>query len=224
MLPIEKLTALIAPHYCLVCRTSGELLCAWCLPEVLTPPPSRCYRCHRATAESAVCPKCRRHAPLGHVWVACEYGGASKQLLHKFKFERAKAAVFPVAMAVESVLPYLNEQMLVSYIPAATSRVRIRGYDQSALVSRRLARSLNRRHGGLLERYGQSRQVGARREQRLAQLEGAFLARHPETVKNARILLVDDVVTTGATLATAARALSLAGAKSVDAAVFAQAQ
>ena len=71
-------------------------------------------------------------------------------------------------------------------------------------------------------RVGQTHQFGATRHQRLEQLERAFLVTNPTDVKNKHILLVDDVLTTGATLETLARVLKSAGAKQVDAVVFAQ--
>lgn len=221
---IERLAGLLAPHHCLCCGVTGELLCAWCQPEAFVALPSRCFRCHAATTDCAVCPKCRRAVPLRHVWVASEYDGTAKRLLHLLKFEHTRAAARPAAAALEATLPYLDDQVLVTHIPSATSRIRVRGYDQSALLAKRLALRLNCHHVTLLTRHGQSRQVGAKREQRLKQLDGAFQPRRPELIKNAHIILIDDVVTTGATLTEAAKVLKVAGAKTVDAAVFAQAQ
>jgi ComF family protein len=110
---------------------------------------------------------------------------------------------------------------VVTHVPTATSRVRRRGYDQAELLARQLAQDLKLPYASLLIRDGQSRQVGATRQARLAQLTHAF--RIPKHFpQNVSILLVDDVVTTGATIETAARILRAAGAKSVSAAVFAQ--
>jgi ComF family protein len=219
---LEKITGFIAPHRCLNCGMEGRLLCGWCLPDAVPAVPPRCYRCYAASEGSRTCKKCRRESRLTHVWVAGEYAGASKQLIHLFKFERAKGADESIAAIMEHALPYLPENVIITHVPAATSRVRKRGYDQSQLIAGALARRLNRRHCTLLMRRGQSRQVGAKRAERLRQLDGAFGVRNAALVKNAHILLVDDVVTTGATLEHAARALKLAGARSIDAAVCAQ--
>lgn len=78
------------------------------------------------------------------------------------------------------------------------------------------------RHFTLLSRLGQTRQVGSKREQRLTQLSDAFRALRPDVIRNAQILLVDDVVTTGGTLEAAANVLRQAGASRIDAVVFAQ--
>ncbi len=222
MLFLEQVIGFLAPHQCLGCQREGALLCEWCLSEVETPMPSRCYRCHAATQDSAVCSKCRRSSYLRHVWIAGEYTGPSKQLVHSLKFERAKDAAKTIATLIEGTIPYFDKSVIISHVPAATSRVRIRGYDQSQLIARALSRRLGRRHIALLARHGQSRQVGASRAERLRQLEGAFSPRKDFLIKDAHIILVDDVLTTGATLEQAAKALKVAGARQVDAIIFAQ--
>ena len=98
----------------------------------------------------------------------------------------------------------------------------MRGYDHAALLARELARHTELTTMPVLRRVGQTRQVGATRSQRLKQLEGAFYVRRPEEIQGKKILLVDDLVTTGATLEAAARCLRLAGARTVSAVVFAQ--
>ncbi len=80
------------------------------------------------------------------------------------------------------------------------------------------------RHVPALARLGQHRQVGARRQERLISLDGAFRARAEYLIKDSHVLLVDDVLTTGATLEAAAKALKASGAKTVDAVVFARAK
>ena len=87
-----------------------------------------------------------------------------------------------------------------------------------------LARELGLRHETLLGRVTQTRQVRSKRVERLAQMQSAFRVVHPEKVQKSVVLLVDDLVTTGATIESAAKCLREAGAKLVDATVFAQKQ
>lgn len=218
----ERFISIVAPHECLTCGREGALLCAWCLPGACAPLPECCYRCQKLSTDSRVCASCRRISRLKHVWVRTEYGSIAKQLIYNFKFQRVRAASEPLAELLSEALPYLPSDTIVSYVPTATSRYRQRGYDQSQLLARTLARKLKLPFVPLLSRSGQARQVGARRSQRLRQLEGAFRPRNTYTASGASVLLVDDIVTTGATLEAAARALKAAGAKTVNAAVFAQ--
>ena len=218
---LEKLINIVAPHHCIGCGAEGSLLCAWCIPDACQLLPERCYRCQRQTRDSRVCPDCRRTSNLRHVWVRCEYDGLPKQLVHALKFERAKSAAVPVAQLLRESLPYLPPETMITWVPTATRRYRERGYDQAALIAKALAAELNLRTAPLLARLGQTRQVGAKREQRLQQLQSAFRIRNNHLLAGHSVLLIDDIVTTGATLEAAARILKENGAKSVDAAVFA---
>lgn len=222
MLLLEKLFTFLAPYNCLMCGREGKVLCDWCVVECMPPVPSRCYRCYSVTPDCAVCMRCRRVSNLGQVWVACDYGGVSKELLYLLKFNRVKAAAPTIADLMQARLPYFDDNVTIVHIPAATSRVRMRGYDQSGLIAKVLAQKLRRRHIPLLARQGQTRQVGAKREIRVEQVKGSLYVRKAYVLKNAHVLLIDDVVTTGATLEEAARVLKTEGARRVDAAVFAQ--
>lgn len=219
---IEKLVSLIAPHDCLDCGTEGTLVCAWCMPNAFLPLPDRCYRCNKLSRDSKVCTRCRRSSPLHAVWVCTEYEGLAKRLVHKLKFERAGAAALPIAEAMAETLPYFTKKTVVTHIPTATSRYRQRGYDQAELIARRFAQLKGLQYIPLLTRQGHSRQVGAKRLLRLSQLEGAFRPRNAYAAAGAEVILIDDIVTTGATIDAAARVLKAAGAKRVSAAIFGQ--
>ena len=222
MLIFERFASLLAPHQCLNCGREGNLLCNWCSFEAFEPAPSKCYRCHASTQDFATCPKCRRLSPLSNVWVSTSYLGDAKRLIHLLKFERAKAAALVIAQQMRQTLPYLPEEIVITHVPTATLRRRQRGYDQTELISRALSLFLHKPHLTLLARSGQTRQVGASRNQRLEQLKTAFRAN--KLADNREILLIDDIVTSGATLESAAKVLKKAGAKKVYGAVFAQKQ
>lgn len=221
---VDRLFAIIAPHECIVCASEGSLLCSWCAYEAFAQLPSRCYSCKRITSDYAVCDKCVRLTSLRHVWVRTEYSNVAKVLLRKYKYDRARAADTIVARAMDEVIPYLSPSTLIVSVPTATVRVRLRGYDQTLLLARSLARKRSCAWVRAVTRVTQARQVGATRAQRLNQLKDAFIVTKPELIKNADILIIDDVVTTGATLESVAKALKRAGAKSINAAVFAQKQ
>lgn len=219
---IEQAIALIAPHHCIVCGRNGELLCESCENSSLLGVVSRCFRCHGLSRQSSTCKSCKSTTKIAHVWVATKYGGIVKELIYKYKFHRAKAASKVVARAIDSVLPQLPDDIIICHIPTADSRVRQRGYDQARLIAEHLAKARGWEHRKLLIRRGSSRQVGASREERFKHLEKALKIRTRVFPVGAHILLVDDITTTGATIESAAKVLKSAGAKTVDAAVFAQ--
>jgi ComF family protein len=158
------------------------------------------------------------------VQAACRYEKAAKDALWQLKFGNARAAAVDIAQVMQPLLEqFRGQNVVVVHIPTATSRVRMRGYDQAKLIARICARYTKLRHAPLLMRMGQQRQVGLRREQRLSQLENAYQVRNEASVRGAHIVLVDDVVTTGATLEAAAKTLKQAGARKIEAVVFAQA-
>ncbi len=216
---IEALVKIAAPHNCLVCDTEGNLVCEFCKLSNFLEVPSRCYSCFRATENSEVCSKCRRKSPLKHVWVHTDYDGIARQLIHSYKFNHSREAADTMANLMHKTLPLLDKVIVVP-VPTATARIRQRGFDHTKLLTKKLAEQLKLPHYQALQKLGQTKQVGNKRATRRTQLTGAF--RFTKALTDQRILLVDDVVTTGATLEEAARTLKLAGAKTVDAVVFAQ--
>lgn len=221
MIVLDKFLDVIAPHDCIICGEEGRLLCEWCKPDACLPVPDICYRCHALSTGGLVCQKCRPKTPLRYVKVRANYEGAARELIQLLKFERAKSAAAVIAELTAESLPFLDKNVIITHIPAATSRVRLRGYDQSKLVAKAMAKRSEPRHVTLLARLGQSRQVGANREKRLVQMKDVFRPVNQFLIKGADVLLVDDVLTTGATLEEAARTLKRAGAKRVNAIVFA---
>lgn len=218
MAVLDWLIGCLTPHECLGCGREGALLCALCsdlLPEI----PNRCYRCRKVTKDSQTCQKCRKASRLAAVYVCTEYEGVAKDLIGRLKFSGAQAAARSIAQALA---PLLTTHTVIVPVPTATSRVRRRGYDQAKLIAKRLARQTGLEYRDCLARLGQAHQVGASRQQRLKQLSGAYRIKRPLKA-NQTVLLVDDVLTTGATLEGAAATLKSAGIKRIEAIVFAQA-
>ncbi|HTE57402.1 MAG TPA: phosphoribosyltransferase family protein [Verrucomicrobiae bacterium] len=218
---MERLIASVAPHICVACGSEGAVLCDWCLVDYVVPVPARCYNCMVYSADGKVCVACRRKSRIGHVWVRTDYDAAAKALIYVYKFGRKQAAAGPVARLMGQALPFIRPGTIVTHVPTASRRVRQRGYDHAQLVAQELAAQLALPYRPLLRRVTQTRQVGAKRSVRLEQMKHAFVCvgtRVPKT----KVLLVDDLVTTGATLEAAAAQLRSAGAQRVDAVVFAQ--
>ena len=216
----DKIISTVAPHECLGCQRQGSLLCSSCSAK-LHVVPERCYRCRRLNSGAETCASCRRNSHLQAVHVTTDYQDLAKDLVWKLKFEGAQAAAQQIAAKMKYLFNF-SDDMIIVPVPTATSRVRSRGYDQAELLARALIREFHMPKINCLTRLGQTHQIGSDRTQRLQQVNQAFIVKKPQLVSGARILLVDDVITTGATLESAARVLKQSGAKCIEALVFAQ--
>lgn len=219
---IEHILELIAPHQCLSCSQAGTLLCSACEKEMPTAPVA-CYRCLNNRADARICRRCASATPLAALYAATLYEGLAKELVQKIKFDRAAAAAEPMARLMAMTIQ-TQPGMIVVPVPTASSRIRIRGYDQSARIAQKIARSLNLTYAPLLMRKGQQRQVGSDKEMRQKQMQNTFEIRSSRPNEHKSILLVDDVITTGSTIEAAARVLRKHGFTDIRAAVFALAE
>jgi ComF family protein len=216
----------VAQGRCAVCRGWCEGgLCACCEARFAVPCP-RCAGCALPLAPVGgaplPCVRCRfAPPPWSHVTAGVDYGHPWDRLLADLKFherpERAGVLLGPLlARLRDEALP---EELRIVPVPLARERLRERGYNQSWELARRLARALGReaRAEALFRVRDTGHQLGLRREQRAANLHGAFVAApaHAAWLRGARIALVDDVLTTGATARAATRTLLAAGAREV---------
>lgn len=156
------------------------------------------------------------------MWVCGEYKDVLARLIKEYKFEHVRSASGDLAHMLHSRLPVLKPNTIITYVPTASSRVRMRGFDHAQLLAKQLAKKRATLHAPLLGRTSQARQLGNSRLTRQVAIQGEFFIKNQSLVKNADILLVDDVITTGATVIEAARVLKQAGARSVWVAVIAQ--
>lgn len=221
MWKVDQILQIFAPFECLNCRREGGLLCHVCGLDVVGPPPDCCYRCLQIY-RGVICNRCCASTLLKGVWVATSYEGVAAQLVSRLKFARTQAAARVIAQIMDARLPATSVETIVVHIPTAAQRVRQRGYDQAQLIAREFARCRQLPCQALLRRRGHTRQVGANRQQRQKQLRTAFYCPRPERLVGKQILLIDDVLTTGATIEAAAQICIETGAKAVVAATFAQ--
>jgi predicted amidophosphoribosyltransferase len=109
-------------------------------------------------------------------------------------------------------------------VPTTPGRVRERGFDQSKTAAKSLARAKKLHFSPTLRRLTKSHQVGAGKKERREHMAGAFVVKNPHLLRDKTVVLVDDVITTGSTVESAAKELKKAGAKKILAVVFARAE
>ena len=203
--------------------------------------PPKCVLCGRILDknETDMCHQCRIHAPECPVlsskypylnsWVALWYyeGEVRRSLLqYKFYGKRHYAAVYARLLGMKLLREDKADFDVMTYIPISAKRRRKRGFDQVELLAQKLGAELGIAPKTLLKKVrdnpAQSGIVG--QAERRANVLGAYVVLDPEFVQGKRILLLDDIVTTGSTAAECARVLLTAGAKEVHFAVIAAAR
>lgn len=219
----DRFLSVIAPYNCIGCNIEGSILCMEC-SEQIDRLPSICYSCGKATGNYKLCGDCIGKNKPTHVWIVANYNNLAKDIVAACKFESKRSAASEMAKMIDSTLPYFPQEPLVVFVPTANNHVRERGLDHSKLIAIYFAKLRGWRYLRLLIRTTGARQLGATRDLRKKQLDGAFRINSglAKCCKNRYILLIDDVITTGATIEECTKQLYKAGAKQVDVAVFAR--
>lgn len=213
---------LLLPQRCIVCGRGGTQLCRVCraaLPWLLPP---LCERCGAPTAWPVRrCRECAgRRLAFASARAAVGYDDAARRLVHGWKERALRGLAAEAAALVSERLPRPTGAPLVTFVPSDRDRRLERGHNPAERLARELAARWELPVAPLLERTRGGRQRGATVADRRRNVRGAFRAsgRAP-----ARVLLLDDVYTTGATVSAAASALRGAGARRVDVVTFARA-
>ena len=223
----------VFPPHCPGCggaldpRSDGDL-CGPCRRDLPLPEAPVCPGCGGAAGggPGVFCPGCRGRCGLDTVVHAAAYAGTARELVRRFKYRGDFAAgrllARLLAGRVAAALPG-GVDLLVP-VPLHRRRLGARGFNQAALIARDLGRRLGVRVdvAGLARRRNTRTLAGLHPEERAAELCAAFAVRRPERVAGLRVLICDDVLTTGTTAEACSRALKGAGASWVGVAVAAR--
>ena len=216
-----RLLDLILPPACAACGLPGGAACASCLASLAPLPAPWCAGCGAPVpVPVARCPACL--GPIEGARQAVAYAGPATALVAALKDQRRRGLARVLAAAIAAAVPPPPLGAVLVPVPLGRRRARERGFNQSALLARELGRRWGLPVSEPLVRVREGAdQRGARASARARQVARAFAVR-PGGVAPPRPWLVDDVHTTGATLADCARALRSGGARRVGATCFAR--
>ncbi len=200
--------------------------------------PPRCAFC-RTVDVHGVCQNCEKTLPrtpeplckdtsFGVCAAPLLYEGVVRESLLRFKFHGVQGAAEGYgALLAQCVAEELGGEFdLVTWVPVSRERERERGYDQAFLLARETAKHWDTKPVRLLRktRDNAAQSSLSSAAERQGNVLGVYKAENTEMLKNARVLLIDDILTTGSTLGECVRVLKEAGAKSVVCAALARRQ
>jgi ComF family protein len=245
--PLDAVSCALLPASCVLCgsplpRLSSTPICDACWTEFPLLSGDGCVRCgdtlDRAFNDDGLCRACRLvPPPFVHVAAYGLYDGRMRQTIHALKYDRIRSAAPKLgkmlAQAIAQLAGKAPADMLVVPVPLHRSKHALRGFNQSRLLALEALKDLHKSHpawrltlapGTLIRLHATESQAGLTPRARRLNVRGAFSVSGPAAVRERHVLLVDDILTTGATARAAAGALIGAGASSVWVAVLARAR
>lgn len=208
---LAKIINLIADHDCLICQRSGPTVCFKCVKS-LTPKVQTCFLCNKLSENGKTCTSCKRKSKISGVTIAYRLEENTKELIYQLKYFGRRDLAYFFAEEMLKIFTVKNFD-LITFVPSDGRAMRRRGYNQAKLLAKEFSRKVNLPLKECLIRLKHTSQIGQGREQRFRSVKDNFLAK--KSCKNKNILIIDDVLTTGATLDECALMLNRAGAKKV---------
>ena len=202
---IARLTELLFPRKCILCRSFlGK---------------EETDLCRRCRVDSPEYPFGKKKVPrIGELTAVWMYEGDVRRSMHRYKFGTARhyAAAYGrlMAMRIQQDLPDFD---VITWVPVSAKRLRRRGFDQVELLAKAVSAELNVPAEKLLNKFRDNQANSGLKTpaERRANVLGVYKAVGQEHLRGKRVLLLDDVVTTGATASECARVLLTAGAEEV---------
>lgn len=212
MFDLKKfLLDLLFPIQCLGCNQEGEWLCRKCLPEIEIDLKSQA----RSVGQGR---------NLDGVWITADYHQALlTKILHNFKYNFVSdlgdnlGELLTKFLARKATEGKISDFDLVVAVPLAKKRRLWRGFNQAEILARKVSQKFNWPLGlNIIFRQRHTHpQVGLKAIERIINIKGIFIVKDRNLVKHKKVLLIDDVITTGATMQECAKVLKQAGAKEV---------
>ena len=229
---IGGLVDIVYPKTCLACKgkikasSVNELVCAQCWGSIKRNLPPFCHSCGRQLEKKNfsknICPVCQKtQLHFDRAYAPCVYTGAIKELIHEFKYKN-KDYLGPVLSRpmVDFIREYNLPMDLIDFIipmPLHKTKMREREFNQAEILSKHIAGEFKKDvFTDILVRHRSTKtQTDLEINDRFQNVKGSFSVTTQADIKGKRLLLIDDVLTTGATSSEAALSLKNAGASIV---------
>jgi len=210
----------VFPKMCVGCGREGEYICRECQKK-LVKPESICPMCCKPSINGWTHPRCRVSGGMERLIVGLPYKGVVQQCLKKVKYKSAWEIIsFLFEIWRENCGDTVTSDTLIMCVPMWREKERLRGFNQADLVADCLVASLSgvSRKVDLLERVRETRPMfGLKKKERQENIQNAFrlVAQYKTIITLKRVVLIDDVWTTGATMRECTKILKQTGVSEV---------
>lgn len=223
----DGLLSLVYPNNCIVCKspntTTPLLVCASCQKTIAPNLPPFCVKCSRHLKnpnKNSWCPQCQKTQPFfDQAWAATRYTDSMKNLIHLFKYKNKTALQYLFSNIIISFIENYHIDIkqfdFIVPIPLHPTKLRERQYNQTDLIAQNLSHKFHipLSRNNLIRQKHTKTQALLNEKERWTNTKDAFRIRHPSNFLEKSILIVDDLITTGATVCEATRILKQAQAK-----------
>lgn len=226
---------IIFPKYCVNCKKFGDFLCPDCFSRLSFETRNICLVCGMPSYNGLTHPGCLRKYAINGSFTGIVFNSVSKKLIYQFKYKPYLTGLkdFLGDLLYESliqneefekVLRSAQDKIIFVPIPLHAKKFKKRGYNQAEILAKILAKKFGFEMVDCLERIRETRsQVGLNKKERQKNIKGAFaLKKNSADFKNRRVVLVDDVLTTGSTFSEATYVLKREGDREVWAVALAK--
>lgn len=229
---IGGMVDIVYPKICHVCKQKmtaasiNEIVCVECWAKIKKNSPPFCYKCGRKLTEKSAkntCLDCiKKPLHFDRAFSPCVYEGVIKELIHGFKYKKHDYLGFLLAkLMIEFIkdynLPPMQLTDLIIPVPLHKAKLREREFNHAFVLSKYLGLEFNKEvlNGKLLRRANTRTQTELSDNERFLNVKGCFKTMQGNQLLGRNVLLIDDVLTTGATASEAACELKNAGAEKV---------
>jgi len=228
---IHRVFDLVYPRLCIFCHSKIKAnndynICSACAAEIKTINAPFCLRCGAVLEQLSQirvngCSRCsNKKYYFDQVFSACKYKGKVKSCIHFFKYKRK---IKTKNILSDLLIEFLNANFptknidLITAVPLHKHKLQERGFNQSKLIADKLSEffKIESSHNNLCRVKKTVSQVTLSAQKRKLNTADAFACKDPDKFKNKRILLIDDIFTTGSTLNECAKVIKQSGAKNI---------
>lgn len=215
----EFLLDILFPKKCVSCGKLDSLFCEKCQAKILYLKTQNCPYCNKITVRGRVCPSCKSSykSALTGVYVVAHFETSLKEAIHQFKYEFIKSLREDLADIAWPLLNDFPQKAILTCVPSNSKRLAWRGYNQAEELARILAKRTGMRfYPNLLKRTSyKAPQTQLGRKDRFKNVRNTFVEDKSFDLSGKQVIIVDDLVTSGATLDACAHEIRKMGATRV---------